>query len=144
MMTVISLHIKPVKKGKTESVKEMELIADFGPVGDAYGGPGDRQITLLGEDDIEALEEDREKGLCIKRFTANIILTGSAASLNENEIYRIGEAAIRITGVKKRCFPECAIVTDEKRICLLPGRARFASIEQGGSVKKGDILKPYP
>lgn len=141
MMTVKALHIKPVKKGETKSVEKLKLRKDFGPEGDAYGGPGERQITLLGEDDLKGLEIDREKGLCIKRFTANIILEGSAAQLKTGEIYKLGHATIRITGEKKVCHKGCVIVEKERRICLLPRNARFAAVETGGQVETGDWLQ---
>lgn len=141
MMTVKALYIKPVKKGEARTVEKINLIKDFGPEGDAYGGPGERQITLLGDEDLKGLEEDREKGLCIKRFSANIILEGSTSLLKEGDILKLGKATIRITGEKKVCHKGCAIVEEEKRICLLPGSVRFASIETGGEVKKGETLR---
>lgn len=121
-------------------MEKLNLIRDFGPEGDAYGGPGERQITLLGEEDLKGLEQDRERGLCIKRYTANIILDGSTAELKEGETYKLGDTAIRITAERKRCYPECLIVSDDRRICLLPGAARFAAIEKSGQVKTGDTL----
>lgn len=141
MMTIKELHIKPVKKEKARSMEKVKLIADFGPEGDAYGGPGDRQITILGVDDLAELEKDREKGLCIHRFTPNITVSGSSADLKKGKSYRLGGTEIRITDISKKCHEGCSLIEEEKRICLLPKTARFAAIEKEGTVSLGDNVE---
>jgi len=140
MMTVKALHIKQEKKGAAKSLEKLTLIEDFGPEGDAYGGPGERQITLLGEDDQRELEKDRDLGLCINRFIPNLTLSGTTSRLMAGDIYHLGKAVIRITAEKKVCHKGCSIIDEEKRICLLPGTARFAAILKSGEVQAGDTL----
>lgn len=139
MMNVEALIIKPDREKKERiNLKEVKLLAGFGPEGDAFGGPGDRELTLIGSEDLERLEADRERGLCIRRFAANIIISGSSAALKKGATYRIGEAEILITSVTKKCYEECLLRTEDKRICLLPSVVRFASIEKSGKVSIGD------
>lgn len=141
MMKVKELHIKPVKKGDAKAVEAVRLLKDFGPEGDAYGGPGDRQITLLGEDDIEELQKDSEKGLCIKRFTPNVTTTDSSSELVKGNSYKIGDAVIKVTSVAKKCHEGCLLRDEEKRICLLPKTARFASIIEEGTASISDRIE---
>ena len=142
MEKIHSIHIKPVKKQPAEKRDSIDLIKDFGPEGDAFGGPGDRQLTLLGLDEIEALENDKELGFCIKKFIPNIAISGSSLQLEKGKKYSLGEAEIQISNISKKCYDGCPLKDIEKRICLLPKTARFASIEKTGLVRVGDSLKP--
>lgn len=141
MMTIKDLFIKPVKKGDATPLEKVELIAGFGPKDDAYGGPGDRQITLLGEDDKLALQADMDRGLCIKRFTPNIEISGSSSELIKGKRYSLGKAEITISPVSKKCHEGCLLREEDKRICLLPKTARFASIDVGAVVTRGEEIK---
>ena len=138
MRKIVGINIKPVKKQPAEKKQEIQLIRDFGPEGDAYGGPGDRQITLLGEEDLINLEKDRELGLCIDRFIPNLAISGSSRDLKKEERYSIGEIVIKISRITKKCHDGCRLRDEEKRICRLPSAARFASIENSGLVKIND------
>jgi len=138
MQKITEMHIKVSKKNIQKD--SINLIKDFGPEGDAYGGPGDRQITLLGEEDIKRLESDKEKGLCINRFVPNITLSGSTKELIKEMKYALGSCEIQISKISKKCHEGC-LIRDEKRICLLPSTARFASILKGGEIHISDNLK---
>jgi MOSC domain-containing protein YiiM len=119
---------------KAEEKQEIDLIKDFGPEGDAYGGPGERQITLLGFDDKKILEKDREKGICIKRFVPNLTISGSSKELIKGKRYSLGDCEIQISNESKKCHEGCPLREEKNRICLLPSTARFASIIKSGHV----------
>lgn len=138
MDKIHSIHIKPVKKQAAVKVDSIELIKDFGPAGDAYGGPGNRQLTLLGQDERDALEKDKELGFCIKKFIPNITLSGSSLQLKKGGKYALGDAEILISDISKKCYDGCPLKDIEKRICSLPKTARFASIEKTGLIRVGD------
>lgn len=141
MSHIQSIHIKPIKKEAAREVKEISLLTDFGPEGDAYGGPGERQLTLLGQREMETLKKDSDLGICIKRFIPNITISGSSTDLEKGCRYSIGETEILISPVSKKCHEGCPLREVEKRICLLPKTARFASIEKSGLIKVGDAIK---
>ena len=141
MITIQKIQIKPTKKQPASEVEEIELIIDFGPAGDAYGGPGDRQIVLLGNEEIESLKKDRVLGLCIDRFVPNISISGSFQNLIKGQKYSIGEAEILISNISKKCHDVCRLRIEEKRICLLPKTARFASILKGGQICINDSVE---
>ncbi len=137
MQKITELNIKPVKKQAAVNKNSLKLIKDFGPEGDAYGAPGERQITLLGEEDRNILDNDMEKGLCIHRFAPNLTISGSTAELIKGGKYKVGDIEIEISHITKACHKECEIIK-EKRICLLPKTARFGSVLNTGLVKIGD------
>jgi len=140
MKKIVDLHIKPVKKEPFVQLTEMKLLEDFGPEGDAYAGPGDRQVTLLGEEDIAALNTDIDKGMCIRKFIPNITVSGSTAVLKKDQTYNLGNAVIRISMTSKKCYEECLIRCEENRICRLPATARFATILNGGVIRINDVI----
>ncbi|MBI9097537.1 MAG: hypothetical protein JEY91_03615 [Spirochaetaceae bacterium] len=142
MQKVSAIHIKPVKKQAAEKKRSVLLLKDFGPQKDAYGGPGDRQITLLGQKDMEELKKDREKGICINRFIPNITITGSSKNLIKGRKYTLGETEIQISSVSKKCHEGCLLKEEENRICLLPLAARFASVLKSGTVTIDDSIVP--
>jgi MOSC domain-containing protein YiiM len=139
-MKIVDLHVKPVKKEPMIQLQEMNLIKDFGPEGESYGGPGDRQITLLGADDMALLNKDREIGLCIKKMMPNITISGSSADLERGKTYILGDIPIKISDLKKQCYPECRLISEEKRICCLPKTVRFASVLKSGVIKINDSI----
>ncbi len=139
MGKIIALHRKPVKKQPAEKIDKMRLIKDFGPEGDAYGAPGERQITILGEDDIRDLFKDLEKGICIKRFTPNLTISGSSSTLEKGKRYKIGNIEIIINEASKKCHKGCPL-TDEKKICILPKTARFGSVLTTGIINIEDEI----
>ncbi len=138
-MHIIQLNRKPVKKQVAEKLCTMNVIEGFGPEGDAYGGPGERQLTILGKDDLEILLKDREKGICIKRFAPNLEISGTSSKLKKGTYYKIGEVEIKISDTGKKCHKGCQLL-EEKRICLLPEKALFATIIKGGMIKVDDEI----
>ena len=138
---ILNIHIKPVKKENALSKNEITLIKDFGPEGDAYGGPGDRQITLMGMEDLENLESDRKKGICINRFVPNITISDSSKELQKGQSYKMGDTEIQISETSKKCHEGCPLREEENRICLLPKTARFASVLKTGIIKINDTIK---
>lgn len=140
MQRITDIHIKPVKKQKAVQREKIRLLENFGPEGDAYSGPGDRQITLLGRKDLEELKKDMDSGICISRFTPNITVSGSSKQLKKGKKYSLGETEIIISSVTKKCHDGCRLREKEKKICLLPGTARFASILKSGTIRIGDTV----
>lgn len=141
MIQIRQIQTKAEKKQPAKEVKQIQLIKDFGPEGDAYGGPGDRQIIILGDEDIELLKKDREMGLCIKRFVSNVTISGSSQILKRGEKYSLGNVEILISDFSKKCYSECPIRSEEKRVCHLPQSARFASILNSGVISIDDTVE---
>lgn len=143
---VFSLNIGKVKGEPKEMAKRVFLKEGFGLEGDVHAGPGARQVSLLGIEEIEAIERssaaadiDFRPGL----FAENITTQGiDLARLKVGDTLRIGEEAVlKVTQIGKECHNGCAIF---KKIgaCAMPKRGIFASVETGGEVKVYDRIRP--
>jgi MOSC domain-containing protein YiiM len=116
-----------------------ELVPDWGIDGDAYAGPGDRQIVLFAEEARAAVLVARSAGLCYPRFRENITVTAiDPGSLAAGTRLTIGEAQLVVTSTQKKCYPECSLVPDE---CEIQAHVAFCRIAVGGTITIGsDIL----
>lgn len=86
------------------------------------------EVSLL---DVEAKQaiKDIQKGLCTKRFRADILTTGiDYAALNIGDIFMIGEQSLVVTR-KKGCYEECELRKSGES-CPLRNGALFAYIEE--------------
>lgn len=133
--TVTGLFITRERKGPRESVTTAELLADHGIRGDAYAGPGERQLVFFETAARAALAEAQEQGLCYARFHENVRIEGlDLASLSPGDRLSIGDATVEITSARKRCYAECSLAPAE---CLIRGHLAFARVVDGGTVSVG-------
>jgi MOSC domain-containing protein YiiM len=133
--TVTGLFVRRERKGPRESQSEAHLIADHGIRGDAYAGPGDRQVVLFEDAARAALAAAQEQGLCYARFYENVRVEGlDLGSLTPGDRLSIGHATVEITSARKRCYAECSLSPGE---CLIRGHLAFARVVAGGTVSVG-------
>jgi len=136
-LKIISLTRHPTKGAPGESLTKMTLIKNVGIDGDFHVG-GHKQISLLSGEARRCMDASPDKGICFNRFKENILVEG----LNELKVgglLSVGDAVLRITGSKDRCYEECGLFS-KGTPCRLAEGAFFASVEQGGSVQIGDFL----
>ena len=116
-----------------------ELIARHGLKGDAHAGSGDRQVSLLSLEKIEAF---RAKGAEVTYgdFGENIVAEDiDFAGLSIGTKLRCGEALLQITQIGKECRSRCAIY-HRMGDCIMPREGTFALVLQGGVVQTGDDI----
>jgi MOSC domain-containing protein YiiM len=132
---VTGLFLARRRKEPRESVELVDLIADHGVSGDAYAGPGDRQLVLFEDGAREEIEAASEQGLCYARFYENIRVVGlGLATLAVGDRLQLSEAVAEITSTAKRCYPECTLAPGE---CRIRGHVAFARVVSGGRVAVG-------
>jgi len=125
-------------KGESgESVTEVNLLKDLGVEGDFHQG-GERQVTILPAETRRWLDAQTERGLCFDRFRENILIEGSG-EIKPGSLLSVGDAVLRISAFVKPCFDECALAACGTP-CRLSGRAVFATVERGGTVRVGDAV----
>lgn len=114
------------------------FVENHGLIGDKHSTSGDRQVTIFsaeGRSRIETIERD---GLCVKKFYENITIKNlDVSKLIVGQEFIIGEAVFQVTGIGKRCFPECDIVK-RQQVCSLKNGVLFAKVTAGGTVRVGD------
>ncbi len=135
--TVLSVNTSVRKGEKKQPCKSIRLVPEHGIEGDAHAGPGDRQISILAERDIDTM---RGKGLELKAgdFAENLTVSGvEPASLPVGTKLFIGSAILEISKIGKECHHGCEI----RRIvgdCVMPRAGVFARVIKGGVVNDGD------
>jgi MOSC domain-containing protein YiiM len=123
-------------------LSEAVLVADYGISGDAHAGHPTRQVTLLSDKCRKLIDSSENKGLCVKRFNANIMFDGlSLPGCAAGTQFSIGRCRLEITGIGKRCFPECVLVQNSQHCCL-KNEVIFARVITGGLIRTGDEIFP--
>ena len=141
MGTILAINIS-VKKGiPKKEIDEALFKENFGIIGDAHGGAGHRQISLLANESIDKIRDKITAGLCFGRFAENLTVSGIEIwKLEIGSMLRLGEDVIlKVTQIGKECHNDCEI----KKIagdCVMPREGVFATVEKGGLVKKNDTI----
>lgn len=117
------------------------LIAGVGMEGDAHAGFAHRQISLLGVSSIEKMKE-KCGDLVPGDFAENLTVEGiDLPGLPVGTELRVGnEVVLKVSQIGKECHHGCEVM---KAIgdCVMPREGIFATVERGGKVCRGDILK---
>lgn len=132
---VKELYIKAEKGKGAISCESAVLLENQGVSGDIFCSENsERQVSILFEDSVRKLEALTEKGLCAKKFSCNIVLTGTFSDkVRPGGSFSIGEAVLTVTKLGKECFGFCGNYN-----CPLVSEAIFASVAVGAQIKKGD------
>lgn len=138
IVTAVSISSKKgMRKTNAESV---ELKEDFGIIGDAHAGPGDRQISLLAEESIRKMTE---KGLDVSAgdFAENITTKDmDLVSLDVGTKVSVGEDVIlEISRIGKVCHSRCSIYY-QAGDCVMPKEGVFARVLKGGEIHPGSEI----
>ncbi len=130
---ILSLNISK-EKGTTKSpVPRLVLVEDHGIEGDAHAGPGNRQVSLLADEDIDTMRA-RLDSLVPGDFAENITTRGiDLASLPVGTRLMIGNAVLEISQIGKECHSGCAI-REKIGDCVMPKRGVFARVVKGGEI----------
>jgi len=119
-----------------QPVERVKIVAGFGLMGDAHGGGGHRQVSLLAD---ESAERIRGQGVAVGPgdFGENILTRGiELAVLPVGSILGIGEVELEITQIGKECHTRCAIF-HAAGTCVMPTDGVFCTVRKSGSVSPG-------
>lgn len=121
------------EKGRPRQQADSALLKpDWGIEGDAYAGPGERQLLLFWSEAREEVDTAENQGLCYPRFRENLLIRGlDPGTLRPGDRLRAGDTLLRVTEASKRCYPECEL---PKRECQIRGHVAFCAVEKGGAV----------
>lgn len=135
-----SIYIQEKKGGYRKKVSKGVLKKNKGLLGDSYAQGGSRQISLLSKKSREIIMSLETKGLCTEMFHENLTIDG--LDLEKIEIgsrILIGDSIQEVTGVGKKCFPECERVK-KSYTCPLSREVTFTKVLKGGIIRENDIL----
>jgi molybdopterin adenylyltransferase len=137
---IVSLNVSDRKGVAKLPVGSLDLVEGMGASGDAHAAPGDRQISLLGIEDIEAFRA-RGHAVAPGSFAENITTEGvDLASLPIGTRIEIGRAVLELSRIGKECHEGCAI-RREAGDCIMPRRGVFARVLVGGRIGLEDSCR---
>ena len=126
------------RRGERKQVREaIELRVGYGIVGDAHAGNWHRQVSLLGDEAVDAM---RAKGveLAPGDFAENILTRGiDLPALPVGSVLAVGDALLAVTQIGKECHTDCEIKR-QVGMCVMPTRGIFCVVLCGGTVRAGD------
>ncbi len=141
MSRIIAVCISKEKGKAKKEISEGILVENFGLKGDAHGGAGHRQVSLLSSESIEKM---RNKGIDLPCgiFGENIVTEGiDLISLPVGTQLKLGNSAIcEVTQIGKECHSPC-IIYHTVGDCIMPREGIFVRILMGGTIKYGDNIE---
>ena len=133
---VLNVCTSPRTGTQKQPVERVNIVAGFGLMGDAHGGGGHRQVSLLAD---ESAARIRGQGVAVGPgdFGENILTRGiELAALPVGAILRIGDVELEISQIGKECHTRCAIF-HAAGTCAMPTDGVFCTVRKGGSVSPG-------
>jgi len=139
--TVKAVCISEIKGTVKNPVSEITLKENYGIVGDAHAGNGQKQVSLLADESVDKFRS-KIPNLKTGAFAENILTSGiSLHKLPVGARLQIGEAILEITQIGKICHnDECAIKRQTGE-CVMPSEGIFTSVIRGGLIKQGDSIE---
>ena len=129
------------KRGTAKKlIESATFITEFGIDGDAHAGDWHRQVSFLGQAEIDAF---KARGAQVEAgaFGENIIAEGfTFKELPLGTRLKCGDVFFEITQIGKECHSHCAIY---KQVgdCIMPREGIFARVLHGGKISIGDDLE---
>ena len=138
MAKVLAVCISEVRGIQKHPVEQAELRGNYGIVGDAHAGAWHRQVSLLGVDSVEKLQDKITLKLKPGDFAENILVEGICVyRLPVGARLRLGTALCQVTQIGKTCHNDCAI-RRAAGDCVMPREGIFVRVLESGTVKPGD------
>ncbi|SDY88728.1 MOSC domain-containing protein YiiM [Proteiniborus ethanoligenes] len=138
---VLDINISETKGVIKKPIEEGIFIEEFGLAGDAHAGKWHRQVSLLGIESFNKMEELGIEGLEHGNFAENITTEGIILyELPVGTKLKIGETLQEVTQIGKECHSGCAISKQVGK-CVMPKEGIFTRVIKGGVVRPGDIIE---
>ena len=129
------------RKGQQKHpVERVHLRPEHGIDGDAHAGNWHRQLSLLGQESVDRLQEKISIPLFPGAFAENILCEGiELYKLPVGTMLRVGTALCEVTEIGKECHADCAI-RRQAGDCVMPREGIFAIVLTEGEARPGDLV----
>ena len=136
--TIKAVCISEKKGQQKHPVDEVQLVPHVGIPGDAHAGDWHRQVSLLGQESVNRLQEKISIKLFPGAFAENILCEGiELFQLSVGTKLRVGTALCEVTQIGKECHADCAI-RQQAGDCVMPREGIFVVVLEEGTAKAGD------
>lgn len=140
MGKVLAVCISNVRGVQKVPLEQAELRADYGIVGDAHAGNWHRQVSILGKESVDRLQEKLSFVLKPGDFAENILTEGLCVyQLPVGTKLRLGTALCQVTQIGKTCHNDC-VIRQKAGDCVMPREGIFVRVLESGIVKPGDEI----
>lgn len=141
MAKVLAVNISEKKGEMKRPIEKGYFRENYGLEGDAHAGSWHRQVSLLGQESIDKMDNIPVQSICTGMFAENITTEGIVLyELPVGTRLRIGETIMEITQIGKECHAGCAI----RKLagdCIMPREGVFTKVITGGWIKPGDEIE---
>ena len=129
------------KKGQQKHpVDSVHLRPEYGIDGDAHAGNWPRQVSLLGPESVDKLQEKISIPLFPGAFAENILCEGIILyKFPIGTKLKVGSALCEVTQIGKECHADCAI-RQQAGDCVMPREGIFVIVLEEGDAKAGDTV----
>lgn len=133
---VVSVNVSS-RKGERKAPVGKAAITAAGIEGDAHAGDWHRQVSLLGQETIDAFR-DKLPSISPGDFAENITTMGIEwKGVRTGQKVSVGSTVLEITQIGKECHASCEI-RRQVGDCVMPREGIFAKVVKAGSVREGD------
>ena len=137
---ILSVNVSKKKGVVKDPVPEAILKEDHGIIGDIHAGPGDKQVSFLAQESVDAFQAQTD--VCLKKgiFAENITTQGiNLRELNLGQIIQINDCILEVSKKGKECHQYCNIAKIAGK-CIMPKECIFCRVIKGGKIKPGDEI----
>lgn len=135
---ILAVCISEKKGTQKHPVDQIEMKVDHGILNDAHAGNWHRQISLLGRESVQKVQQHIDFELKPGDFAENVLTEGLILyDLPVGTKITIGSALCEVTQIGKECHFDCAI-REKAGDCVMPREGIFAKVLQPGIAKAGD------
>jgi molybdopterin adenylyltransferase len=141
---ILSVNISE-KKGTTKKPVKAITLLTSGIEGDAHAGDWHRQVSLLGVESVEKMQESAHRKFKYGDFAENITVRGFPLfDMRPLDKLVSGDVVLEVTQIGKKCHGEKCAIYKETGDCVMPKEGIFSRVLQGGVLKAGDHFMIHP
>lgn len=138
--TIKAICISEKRGTVKHAVPSIQLLKNYGLIGDAHAGTWHRQVSLLSQEQVDVFNA---KGGAAKPgdFGENLLVSGlDLARLPVGTLLSCENVVLKISQIGKECHTHCEIY---RRIgdCIMPRQGIFATVEESGTLEIGSVLQ---
>ncbi|MFP3952871.1 MAG: MOSC domain-containing protein [Candidatus Acetothermia bacterium] len=142
---LISINVSEETGTRKRPVDSAVMVTDHGIEGDVHAGSPIKQVSLLDETEITAMEERSGVDLSPGDFAENLTTQGvDHDGIGLGDRLFIGdEVELEVSQIGKSCHDDC-IVKAKTGECIMPQKGLFLRVLSGGSISPGDEIAFAP
>ncbi len=138
---LVSINISEETGTRKWPVDSAVLVEDHGIEGDVHAGSPIKQVSLLDEAEIEAMEDRAGVELFPGDFAENLTTRGiDHDQVDRGDRFSIGEdVELEVSQIGKSCHADC-VVKAKTGECIMPKKGLFLKVLSGGEISPGDTI----